>query len=290
MTERRSDRWASIASSVLLHGSLIGLLAVGWNWKKPPKPEPIIPAIDATVVDSKTLTAIPSTRRPPPEPQPKPPEPLPEPTPEPEPPKPSPDEIAVEKQQAEDARIAEEKRDADEKRQADERAEIQRLEQAEQERKVREAADAKKREEEKKLADQKRQEDLRRLADEKRKAEEQRQENERQAELQKSLEAEERVNALRSSSAMTSWLAQIAGRIQRAWIKPPSAKAGVDCMLLVTQVPGGEVVSARVASCNGDQAVRESIEAAAYRASPLPPPPDPAMFDRNLEIRFIPSD
>jgi hypothetical protein len=25
-----------------------------------------------------------------------------------------------------------------------------------------------------------------------------------------------------------------------------------------------------------------------YRASPLPPPPDPALFDRNLKINFKP--
>jgi len=36
--------------------------------------------------------------------------------------------------------------------------------------------------------------------------------------------------------------------------------------------------------------VRESIESAVYRASPLPPPPDPALFERNLEIRFKPVD
>jgi colicin import membrane protein len=34
--------------------------------------------------------------------------------------------------------------------------------------------------------------------------------------------------------------------------------------------------------------VRESIEAAVYRASPLPPPPDPGLFDRNLKITFKP--
>ena len=34
--------------------------------------------------------------------------------------------------------------------------------------------------------------------------------------------------------------------------------------------------------------VRESIEAAVYRASPLPPPPDPALFDRHLRIDFKP--
>jgi len=27
-----------------------------------------------------------------------------------------------------------------------------------------------------------------------------------------------------------------------------------------------------------------------YRASPLPPPPEPEFFERNLELRFRPND
>ena len=96
--------------------------------------------------------------------------------------------------------------------------------------------------------------------------------------------------AARSSGALAEWQAQIAARIQRAWLRPPSARPGIDCIVYVTQVPGGEVTNARVGECNGDQAVRESIESAVYRASPLPPPPDPALFERNLEIRFVPTD
>jgi colicin import membrane protein len=302
MTERPSDRWISLFWSVLLHGGLIGILLYGYlTYKEQPKPQVAAPAIDAMVVDSQTLAAIPAARGKPPEPAPKPPEPEPEPAPPPaEPPQPSPAEVAQqkeleqreqqEKKQAEEKQLADQARLADEKRVADERADAERKQEAEAERKAKEAADAKKREEERKLAEQKKAEDAKRLADEKRKAEEQRQEAERQSELQKSLEAEERAVALRSSGAMASWIQQITARIQRAWIKPPSARAGIDCTLLVTQVPGGEVVSVRVAACNGDEAVRESIEAAAYRASPLPPPPDPAMFDRNLEIRFRPVD
>jgi colicin import membrane protein len=44
----------------------------------------------------------------------------------------------------------------------------------------------------------------------------------------------------------------------------------------------------QVGRCNGDEAVRQSIEAAVYRASPLPEPPDPALFERNLVVKFAP--
>jgi colicin import membrane protein len=58
----------------------------------------------------------------------------------------------------------------------------------------------------------------------------------------------------------------------------------------VTQVPGGEVTNARVLQCNGDSAVRLSIENAVYRASPLPTPPDPSLFHRVIVIEFTPND
>jgi colicin import membrane protein len=55
-------------------------------------------------------------------------------------------------------------------------------------------------------------------------------------------------------------------------------------------VPGGAVSAVQVGSCNGDAAVRQSIADAAYRASPLPAPPDPALFDRDLVVTFAPNE
>jgi colicin import membrane protein len=58
----------------------------------------------------------------------------------------------------------------------------------------------------------------------------------------------------------------------------------------VTQAPGGTVLRAEVKECNGDEAVRQSLEAAVFRASPLPPPPEPSLFERNIDLRFRPND
>jgi colicin import membrane protein len=58
----------------------------------------------------------------------------------------------------------------------------------------------------------------------------------------------------------------------------------------VTQVPGGAVTDARVGECNGDEAVRESIVRAVFRASPLPAPADPALFERRLTMVFAPDE
>jgi colicin import membrane protein len=58
----------------------------------------------------------------------------------------------------------------------------------------------------------------------------------------------------------------------------------------VTQTPTGTVLSVKVGKCNGDDAVRQSIEAAVLRASPLPPAPDPRVFERNVTLLFRPKE
>jgi colicin import membrane protein len=145
------------------------------------------------------------------------------------------------------------------------------------------AQDAKRAEEVKRMADAKQAEDAKQAADLKAKAE-------REAELRRQLAEEEHVSAVEASPARAQYIARLSSRIQNAWIKPPSAHAGLDCVVNITQVPGGEVTSAHVSQCNGDAAARQSIENAVYRASPLPPPPDPALFERNLVIHFHPDE
>lgn len=113
---------------------------------------------------------------------------------------------------------------------------------------------------------------------------------EREAELKRQLAEEEHVDAIEASPLRDRYIASLRNRIQSAWIKPASARVGIDCFVQVTQVPGGEVTSAHVSRCNGDAAVRQSIENAVYRASPLPDPPDPALFQRNFEIEFKPDE
>ena len=44
----------------------------------------------------------------------------------------------------------------------------------------------------------------------------------------------------------------------------------------------------KVESCNGDDAVRRSIERAVLDASPLPKPPTPALFERNVKVSSSP--
>ena len=89
---------------------------------------------------------------------------------------------------------------------------------------------------------------------------------------------------------MAQYISQITAKIERNWNRPPGAIAGLQCEVRVTQGPGGIVITVKVERCNGDEAVRQSIEAAVFRASPLPLPSEPALFERNLVVTFRPSN
>jgi colicin import membrane protein len=295
--ESKSDRWISLTQSVLLHGVVVGALAYGFYfYKKQPKPVQPTLAVEAAVVDS---AGAPVSAPPQPEPTPPAPEPEPEPPPPPEdigPPAPTPEEI----QQREQAQREEQQKVEQQQREQEERVALERRQTEEkaaaEEKERREEAERKRQQEEreaeqKKLAEAKRKAEEKRKADEaKRKAEEARLQAQRDAELRRTLEAEERVSAARSSPAYASWQAAIVARVTRAWIRPPGAGAGLNCVVRISQTPGGEVTSVQLGECNGDGAVRESIESAVYRASPLPPPPDPSLFERNITFVFKPTD
>jgi colicin import membrane protein len=257
-----------------LHAALLGALVYGWLFlRQPTRPAPTL-AIEATVVDARTLQGAPHA---PPQAPPAPAAPEPQPPAEPEgPPPPTPEELAQREQEREQAEAAAHERQVAQERAAqqaaaEEAAQAKRLEEqrnaearAAQERKAKEAA----------LAQQ-------------RAAAAAEDASERE-DLQRRLAAEEHARAVRSGPALANWQAQITAKIERAWLRPPTARPGIQCVLNVTQAPGGEVTQVSIGDCNGDQAVRESIEAAVYRASPLPPPPDPSLFDRNLRINFKP--
>jgi colicin import membrane protein len=112
----------------------------------------------------------------------------------------------------------------------------------------------------------------------------------RQAELNRALAAEEEGAAMAQSGVMDEYRALLVQTIERNWIRPPSARAGLECTLDVTQASGGMVVDVKLGACNGDQAVRESIANAVYRSSPLPAPRDPRAFERRLVIVFKPTE
>ena len=280
----KQGSWRAIALSVVLHSGIVVAAVYGWfTWKHRPPPVETL-AIEATVVDSKALKGLPAA------PTPAPPKPEPEPEPEPAPPEPPPEEQGPPKPDpAELERKEEEERLAQEKL-VQEKKEQERLDAEKQA-----AAEKERQEAEKKAAAEKAAAEKKALEKKKadeaaaKKAAEEKARLAREAELRRMLEAEERGNALRGSDEAARWHAAIVARITRAWIAPPSARAGVSCIVSVSQTTSGEVQAVRVESCSiDDAALRESVETAVKRASPLPSPPNPALFEPNLKLIFAP--
>jgi colicin import membrane protein len=269
MSERRSDRVLSVLFSILIHAAIVGVLVWGWWQYKMPKPAPQTLAIEATVVHDAPPAAPPA-----------PPAPLPV--------DPQAQQAAIEQQQREQAeKEAAAKAEAEHQAQveAERKAAAEEAAKAEAAAKAKAEADAAAKA--KAEADRKAQQLAQQLAQQ-RKAEQER--AQREADLRAQLQAEEHLDQARSNGALAQYQAMISARIERAWIRPPSAHAGISCQVHITQVPGGVVTAVQVGSCNGDEAVRQSIADAAYRASPLPAPSDPALFDRDVVVTFAPHD
>jgi len=100
----------------------------------------------------------------------------------------------------------------------------------------------------------------------------------------------EQANQKRLSSLRGQYVADIQSKVARHWIKPASAKKGSSCKVVVNQIPGGEVINVKASKCNGDDVFRRSVESAVYKASPLPRPSDPGLFDREIVFTFKPKD
>lgn len=288
--------------SIALHAVLLLLIVVlgAQSWHRE-APQPATLAIEAVSIDGKEFAELSRKRRKTPPPV------VSEPeaavaSPTTETSEKTPDETMPERsatevapaEQAELRREVERKQQADRQRAAELKREAQLEREAElkREAEVKRQVEARKRVEAERLAAELAAEDRRQKEDARIRAE-------REQALQRALadelaetEATEarRVAALRAATLSAQWAAAIQARVQRAWIRPSSARAGLDCRVAVTQAPGGTVLRAEVKECNGDEAVRQSLAAAVFRASPLPPPPEADLFERNIELRFRPND
>ena len=258
--------------AVILHVVLFGSMLVAFDWARP---QPITPmAIQATLV-----TEIPDVAPPAVEKQPEPEPVVVEPEPEPEP---EPDNSEELRRQAE-----EEKRVQDAFIEKERLEKIRKQEEANRIKKEQEEARRKRDEElrkerEREEAERKRQEDIQRQREENERLQLELEAEQRQAEL----DAEERRFTARNSAEMDAYVYAIGQRIRRNWAVPASADAETRCTVLVTQLPGGDIVGVNIRSCNGDDAVKRSVEAAIRRSSPLPEPSDPDLFDRNLTLNL----
>lgn len=85
--------------------------------------------------------------------------------------------------------------------------------------------------------------------------------------------------------------AAVGQKIQRNWIKPPGLAVGIKCEVTVIQLPTGDIVEVSVQRCTGGgDSFKRSVENAVRKSDPLPQPPDPKLFQRQINITFAPDN
>lgn len=242
--------------SVALHLAIAGLLFVGLRLPQEESALEVLP-IDAVVVDQAVIQAANQTRR-------------------------------------EAARREAEVRRREEAQAQARREESARLEQeatrrVEEERRA-EALQAKARADAEAKRKAVQQAEARAAAEKKRAADEARQRAEREADLRAMLAQEEEQGSAAFRGLKAEYMQAIQAHVEYRWFEPPGTGPGVSCTVHVMQIPGGEVVGMRFGACNGGEAMRRSIETAVRNASPLPAPPQPGLFEREVRLIFTPKE
>jgi len=268
--ERRIARWLAVA----MHVAFLLLLVFGVAWQKRHS-EP------AAVVDLWSSLPAP---RPEPVPIPKPapkPEAKPEPKPVPPPPppkaeaKPAPKPDIALKEKLEKERKLKEQRDLEKKKQA----EVEKRKQDEAKKLKAEQMEARKKEEEKRKLEKERivqEAEAKRLAQEK---------SDMAAKLAKEqAAAQARLNE--------KYIALIQNHVKRQIVEPPNLQGNPQVEFDVVLIPGGEVLTVKLRRSSGVPAYDAAVERAILKASPLPLPPDPALFQqfRDLHLKIRPKE
>jgi colicin import membrane protein len=254
---------APVGWSIALHAVLAGLLFFGLTLPDP-EPDVVLLPIDAVVVDDAVLQAAGERRR---------------------------DSEREETRRQEQAAAAAETRRLEEERVRQEQ-ERQRQEQearrAEEDARLAAETRARADAEAKRKAEQAA--EAKAAADKRREAQEKRQRDASEADLRARLAEEETRTSAGFQSLKASYVRAIQAHVEQRWFEPPGGTQGLSCTIFVTQIPGGEVVGMRFGTCNGGAAVRQSIETAVRNASPLPAPPEPQLFEREVRLVFTPKE
>jgi len=203
--------------------------------------------------------------------------------------------LAEKKQAAEKKKVAEKKRQQD----ADKKIAIAKKKEAEQKAKEQKAKEQKAREKkEQERKEQERKEQERLAAEKKRKAEEElKRRADEKADFERALleeemrEEEARKQAERTARLQTQrqqYIMLITQKVEDSWLRPAVNTEGQSCDVIVTQTMMGDVIDVRLQSCSSDNAFQRSVERAVRKASPLPLPPNPDVFDREIYFTFKP--
>ncbi len=245
-------KWIAAILAVAVHLAFVVFLIVSVNWQNR-EAEPV----------SVELYAPPTEAAPAPQPpKPEPPKPAPEPPkPPPEPPKPAPKAEPPPPTKAEIA--LKEKQEQQRKK-----------EQADRERKEKERIDAEKKKiEEKRLA-------------------EVRERQAREADALKAQAQREQASVADAAKARANadYIRRIQAKVKGNVVVPPEIAGNPEAIFDVVQLPTGEIIDAQLRKSSGNRAYDEAVQRAIIKASPLPRPDSPDLFQRNLTLKFRPLD
>lgn len=99
-------------------------------------------------------------------------------------------------------------------------------------------------------------------------------------------EHERAEQAAATGRVVDEYTARIQGKIRRNIVMPPDVANDARAEFLVTLLPGGTVLNARLVKPSGNPAYDDAVERAIIKSQPLPLPPDIAMFNRFRELRL----
>lgn len=275
MTTKESSSSPALVYAILVHVALIALLGVSLDWTPKITAQPQVQAMNAVVIDdsqrlekkraqqqaeqrkqeNERLQALKEQQR-------------------------------LEQQQEERNKELKEKTQANIKKQQEVLHEAKlKAAQEEQAKKVKQADKQRTELEAKRKAETERQVEQRRRAEDKRRieAEEDALQEQLAAEQQRRDSDREKL----ANAALAKFSALIKQKVQRNWLRPQTARQGMSCKVLVRLTAKGDVLLARVVESSGDTAYDRSVEAAVYKASPLPLPQDVTLFDYFREINFV---
>lgn len=91
------------------------------------------------------------------------------------------------------------------------------------------------------------------------------------------------------SKARETWAGRISAKVKPNVVVPPGASGNPEAVVAISLLPDGSVVGEpRLRQSTGNPALDAAILRAIVKSSPLPKPEDPAVFERNLELKFRP--
>lgn len=91
------------------------------------------------------------------------------------------------------------------------------------------------------------------------------------------------------SKARESWAGRISAKVKPNVLVPPGVSGNPEAVVAIALLPNGEVVDEpKLRQSTGNAALDAAILRAIVKSSPLPKPEDPAVFERNLELKFRP--